>query len=88
VTCEETGPWQDGYQEVDITVAYDVTDGDLTVRITNTLDQNPDDESIGYGDLHLYYHWNDGSVPMPDVSPAFYDHAYQGDATDLWSNDC
>ena len=34
--------------------------GDITVRITNTLDQGAGDESIGYGDMSFVYEFGEG----------------------------
>jgi hypothetical protein len=34
--------------------------GDVTVRITNTLDQGAGDESIGYGDMNFVYEFGEG----------------------------
>jgi hypothetical protein len=42
--------------------------GDITIRVTNTLDQGATDESIGYGDMKFTYDFNDGRNPnMVDV---------------------
>jgi hypothetical protein len=43
------GGWQDGYFEVSLSSDYNHDMGDVTVRVTTTLDQGATDESIGYG---------------------------------------
>lgn len=35
-----------------------VVNGDVEVRITNTLDEAPDNESIGWGDLNFGYEFD------------------------------
>jgi hypothetical protein len=39
VQCEGSDAWDDGYFEVMLTAPYDETTGDVTIRITNTLNQ-------------------------------------------------
>jgi hypothetical protein len=34
--------------------------GDVTVRVTTTLDQGATDESIGYGDMNFVYEFGEG----------------------------
>jgi hypothetical protein len=68
--------------------------GDITVRLTNTLDQDANDESIGYGDMHLEYDYN-GEIPemiiddvaVIETSPADYDAGIE-DPSGLWDNNC
>jgi hypothetical protein len=48
--------------------------GDVTVRVTTTLDQGASDESIGYGQMNFQYQFDDGTPKVwPEVSPARYD---------------
>jgi hypothetical protein len=58
------GHWTDGVFEVSLRSNYDTSMGDVTIRVTNTLDQGANDESIGYGDMRLNYEFNDGR-PTP-----------------------
>jgi hypothetical protein len=53
--CEESvGGWEDGFFNVNLEADYNpATNGDVTVRVTNTLDQGAGDESIGYGDMNF-----------------------------------
>jgi hypothetical protein len=60
----------------------------VTITITNTLDESPDNESIGIGDCHLYYEFDDGTTSYPARSPGYYDHDVESDPTELWDNDC
>ena len=62
--CEGTvGGWQDGYFNVALSSSYNRDQqGDITIRVTNTLDQGAGDESIGYGDMEFEYDF-DNSVP-------------------------
>jgi hypothetical protein len=53
VSCGNTGGWDDGYFTILIDAAYNYDQGDLTIEITNSLDQGTNDESIGYGDMKL-----------------------------------
>jgi hypothetical protein len=57
--------------------------GDVTVRVTNTLDSGATDESIGYGNMVLHYEFDDGRP----VSTGNYD-AGVTDPTSLWENNC
>jgi hypothetical protein len=48
--------WQDGYFNIALSSSYDrEQQGDVTIRVSNTLDQGASDESIGYGDMKLEY---------------------------------
>jgi len=67
---------------------YSPSDGDVTVMITNTLNEGVDNESFGIGDMHLFMEFDDGSYVPPATSPAFYDQNEEGDATRFWDNDC
>jgi hypothetical protein len=51
----QTGGWDDGYFNVELTAPWTSTDGTVTVRITNTLNQGTNDESIGYSDMTFTY---------------------------------
>jgi hypothetical protein len=53
--------------------------GDITVRVTNTLNQGASDESIGYGNMILHYEFDDGQP----TSTGNYD-ADETDPTSLW----
>jgi hypothetical protein len=90
VQCEgSVGGWQDGYFEISLSGSYQSHMGDVTIKVTNALDQGAGDESIGYGDMKVEYEY-DTSVPwirLPTVSPANYDHGVEN-PTGLWSNDC
>ena len=44
-----------GYYEVQLTSSYEPSMGKVTFRITNTLNQGANDESIGVGDLRITY---------------------------------
>jgi hypothetical protein len=83
VQCEgSVGGWQDGYFNVQLNSAYDASKGDVTIRITNSLDQGAGDESIGYGNMDLMYEFDDGNQG-PTTSPADYDNG-DTDATRYW----
>jgi len=64
LSCEDSVEgWQDGYFTVTLSSAYNKQqNGDVTVRVTNTLDQGASDESIGYGDMNFEYDF-DPTVP-------------------------
>jgi hypothetical protein len=84
VQCDgSVGGWDDGFFVVSLTAPYDQSKGDVTVRLTNTLDQGAGDESIGYGDMHFEYEFNDG---RPETT-GNYD-AGEIDPTSLWENNC
>jgi hypothetical protein len=59
--------------------------GDVTVRVTNTLDQDAGDESIGYGDMSLKYEF--GEFNLPEESPVNVDEGTRN-PTSYWKNDC
>jgi hypothetical protein len=90
--CENSqGHWEDGFFNVDLASDYDHSMGDVTIRVTNTLDQDANDESIGYGDMSLDYDY-DPTVEWPErvyptASPANYDEGHNN-PTSLWNNDC
>jgi hypothetical protein len=54
------GGWQDGYFTFQLESEYARRMGDITVRVTNTLDQGANDESIGYGDMSFVYEFSEG----------------------------
>jgi hypothetical protein len=58
--------------------------GDLTIRVTNTLDQGAGDESIGVGEFRLIYEV-DPSIEVPLVID-YDDHVVDPD--ELWENNC
>ena len=64
VSCSDSvGGWADGYYNVELSAEYSLErDGDVTVRITNTLDQGTGDESIGYGDMYFEYEFDNGET--------------------------
>jgi hypothetical protein len=47
--------------------------GDLTITMTNTLDENKDNESIGFSEFTFNYLFEDGTAGFPTESPAYYD---------------
>jgi hypothetical protein len=55
VQCEgSVGGWADGYFHVTLDSAYNrETNGDVTITVSNTLDQGASDESIGYGNMNF-----------------------------------
>jgi hypothetical protein len=71
----QTGGWDDGYFNVELTAPWTSTDGTVTVRITNTLNQGTNDESIGYSDMTFTYTYDPTVtppaviVPEPEVAP-------------------
>jgi hypothetical protein len=57
--------------------------GDVTVRVTNTLDQGAGDESIGYGDMNFEYEFGEGrTTDINDV-----DEGVENPSA-LWQNNC
>jgi hypothetical protein len=59
--------------------------GDVTIRITNTLDQGATDESIGYGDMALNYEFDDGTPSYTnDIDEGISDPIGAG----YWQNNC
>ena len=90
VSCSDSvGGWADGYYNVELSADYSQDrDGDVTVRITNTLDQGTGDESIGYGDMYFEYEFDNGETQFDDTNnPGNYDYD-QSNPTELWENDC
>jgi hypothetical protein len=82
--CEgSVGGWQDGWFSVELSAPYDASKGDVTITVTNTLDQGAGDESIGYGDMLFNYEFDDGTpsnIGNPDDGVANPDL--------LWENNC
>jgi hypothetical protein len=73
LSCEgSVGGWQDGFFNIRLESSYDVSKGDIDVRITNTLDQGAGDESIGFGDMRLVYKF-DPSVEWVQLPTGDYD---------------
>ena len=66
-----------------MTSGYDQSRGDVTIRVTNTLDQGAGDESIGYGNMDLIYEFGEQEDILPTESPADYDQG-DNDATRHW----
>jgi hypothetical protein len=62
--------------------------GDVTVTITNTLDQGKKDESIGFGNMRFDYLFDDGTAGFPTESPAYYDGPEVENPSELWENNC
>jgi hypothetical protein len=66
-----TGGWDDGYFNVELTAPWSVADGAVTVKITNTLNQGTQDESIAYSDLFIKYTYDPTvTVPVPSTEPS------------------
>ena len=61
--------------------------GDVTIKVTNTLDQGASDESIGYGDMKLEYEFGAFDFVLPTESPVNVDEG-ERNPTALWQNDC
>jgi len=79
--------WQDGYFDVSLSAAYNKQqNGAITIRVTNTLDQGANDESIGYGDMNFDYEF-DPTVPWNPPRINNYDPA-DVDSTEQWQNNC
>jgi hypothetical protein len=78
------GHWTDGVFEISLRSDYDASMGDVTIRVTNTLDQDANDESIGYGDMRLNYEFDDGR-PRPATADIDEDVS---DPSGLWENNC
>jgi hypothetical protein len=58
--CKGTGGWDEGYWNQGLTTEIDSSVTQVTVKITNTLNQGNKDESIGYGDM--VFSVNDGKM--------------------------
>jgi hypothetical protein len=88
---DSVGGWQDGYFNIDVSATLDQTVTEVTVWVTNTLDQGAGDESIAYGDMRFTYEFTDGGEePEPEwpaTSPGNYDFDVEK-PTGLWMNDC
>jgi hypothetical protein len=78
------GGWSDGVFEVSLRSDYDKSMGDVTIEVTNALDQGAGDESIGYGDMRLNYEFDDG---RPKPATANIDEGVT-DPSELWENNC
>jgi hypothetical protein len=81
--CEgSVGGWQDGWFKVELESPYLASNGDVTVTVTNTLDQGAGDESIGYGDMTFNYEFANApsNVGNPDEGVEKPDL--------LWENNC
>jgi len=85
---------EEGQQNVFLDSEYSPEfNGDVTVRIMNNLDQDVNDESIGYSDLSFGYEFDpeitDCYEPegFPTRSPADYDYD-KSTPTALWDNNC
>jgi hypothetical protein len=88
MNCGNTAGWIDGYFPVSIQADYNrETNGDVTITVSNTLDQGAGDESIGYGNMEFEYEFDDGSFAYPTRSPGDYDHG-NDNPTGEWQNDC
>jgi hypothetical protein len=79
--------YQSGFFEIELETEIDDTITEVHVYITNTLDQGPADESIGYGSMRFYYEFDPEGTVFPTESPASYDHGVEN-PTGLWENDC
>jgi hypothetical protein len=88
VSCPNSvGGWQDGYFQVSLSADYTRDMGDVTVKVTTTIDQGPGDESIGYGQMNFQYQFDDGRPrEWPETSPAVYDPSENPTAN--WQNNC
>jgi hypothetical protein len=45
--------WDLGYYNVELTAEYDPAMGDVTIELTNTLSEDMNNESIGFGDVEI-----------------------------------
>jgi hypothetical protein len=57
--------------------------GDVTVRVSNTLNQGATDESIGYGDMEFVYEFSEGR----ETDIMNVDEGVEN-PTELWQNNC
>jgi hypothetical protein len=87
---------EDGEQFVHLHSVYSPSfNGDVTVRITNNLDQAVNEESIGYSNLRFGFEYDpeetesepEAPAEFPSRSPGDYDWD-KSDPTSLWSNNC
>jgi hypothetical protein len=84
--------WNDGYFNIELEATVDQTVTVIRAEITNALDSNTNDESIGYGEMSFTYDFNpnfgDDEEPVwPATSPANYDEGEEN-PTGYWQNDC
>jgi hypothetical protein len=85
--CGNTaGHWEDGYFNINLNGVYDYSMGDVTIRVTSTLDQGASDESIGIGDMRIEYDY-DPSVEWVQPNTRDYDEG-ESNPTSLWTNNC
>jgi hypothetical protein len=78
--CEgSVGGWQDGYFDFEMEADYDPSMGDVTAKVTTTLDQGAGDESFGIGNMRLHFEFDDGRP----VSEGDYDEG-ETNPTALW----
>jgi hypothetical protein len=65
--------------------------GDVTVRISNNLDEDVNNEAIGWSELRFGYEYDPTVTEREEnpfaSSPADYDYDHS-DPTSLWENDC
>ena len=61
--CAGTRGWADGFFSVELEAPYTESDGKVTVEITNTLNQSPADESIGWSELEFVYEFDESENP-------------------------
>jgi len=89
LSCEESvGGWQDGYFNIRLESAYDVSQGDIEVRITNTLDQGAGDESIGFGEMRLVYKFDPNVEWVPALVGDYDDDEGNENPITEWQNNC
>jgi hypothetical protein len=62
------------------------SNGAITIRVTNTLDEATDNESIGYSEMNFEYDF-DPSVEWTPVFTGNYDEGV-ANPTALWENNC
>jgi hypothetical protein len=87
LSCDgSVGGWQDGYFDVMLTSDYNQDMGDVTVRVTTTLDQGAGDESIGYGNMQFNYDF-DPSIPWVQPSSNDFDDGVDNPMS-LWQSNC
>jgi hypothetical protein len=85
--CSETqGHWEDGFFNINLVAPYDANMGDVTVRVTSTLDQGANDESLGIGDMHIEYDY-DPSVEWVQPNTKDFDEGVDN-PTKLWTDNC
>jgi hypothetical protein len=85
--CSGTeGGWHDGYTSIHLEADYTPENGDLTILVTNTLDEQVNNEAIGYGDMKFEYFYN--QLPPFSVSTTNNYDQIEENPTGLWSNNC